>query len=413
MDTTTNTIDGQTVKGAGDPACRLCGGTGGTWRQDGVYLLGGSCACARSRQWEDAIRRCWPADIRRAAEMAPSASVLTGKTSMNVWVRAERDVLAAHLAVALPATGRIELVRIASDADLAVAWLARVGDKVRDDEVREAMSRDEEDRYDRLVDLVAPPALLVVQLGVKAAALKDLPGLVLETIKTREQRGRPTWIVDTDSKPLVSGHLAYSEDLVAMLATWPQVRIGGAQDVGEAAKLSTSQGARLKKEKAVHPKIQEFLDKHQISQDAYEPQGDKRKGIRMDHPTCGGKKTVSGYYNENRDDCTGKCHGEGCPTKGNAKALTDFLPSPSIKSKTKGAGKTIGAQDLAARLRELLSDGTPRPQSEVKRQLLEAGAYSDETLKRARRLAGVIASDASGAWTWQLPTSPQDRSTSP
>lgn len=421
MDTTPNggTIDGRLdtrtkdvpesvaivpTRSAGDPDCRTCGGAGVTRKREGVWLVATPCACASRRQLAEAIERCWPADVIKAARAKPAASVLTGRTTTSLWVRAERDVLAAHLAVALPATGRIELVRVASDADLATAWLARVGGKVRDEEVREALaSRDDEDRYDRLVDLVAPPALLVIQLGVKAVALKDLPGLVTEAILTRQQRGRPTWIVDTAAKPLAPGHLAHSEELAAMLATWGQVRLGGAQEAGE--KVDLAAGAAPKAAATVHPKIQELIDKHQVPRDAYEPQGDKRKGIRMDHHLCGGKKTVSGYYNESRDDCTGKCKGEGCPTGGSAKALVDFLPVEA-----KPTGKTIGAQALAQRLREILSDGTPRPRSEVKRQIGEL-SYSEETLKRGRKIAGVIASDATGTWTWQLPTSQQGRST--
>lgn len=399
------------TKSAGDPACSSCGGAGVTRKREGMWLVATPCACAHRRQLADAIQRCWPADVIKAARFKPAASVLTGRTGMNLWVRAERDVLAAHLARALPELGRIELVRIASDADLATAWLARAGDKVRDEEVREAMSRDDEDRFERLVDLAAPPALLIVQLGVKAAALKDLPGLVIEAIHLRQQRGRPTWVVDTATKPLAPGHLAYSEEIARLLAMWPQVRISSVDEEGGKVDLTATAGKKKEKTATVHPEIETWLDKHGISD--YTPQGDRDKGVKIDHmgSTVCGPKSVSVFWNKQRRSPTGVCGAEDCPTKGKAAAAEDFLPSAKIKAQR--AGKTIGAQDLAARLRELLSDGTPRPQSEVKRQLLEAGTYSDETLKRARRLAGVIASDASGAWTWQLPTSHQDRSTPP
>lgn len=416
MDTTTNgeTIDGKLdtrtkdarendevspTKSAGDPACSSCGGAGVTRQREGMWLVSTPCACARRRQLADAIQRCWPADVIKAARSKPAASVLTGRTAKNLWVRAEREVLAAHLARALPDLGRIELVRIASDADLATAWLARAGDKVRDEEVREAMSHDEEDRFERLVDLAAPPALLVVQLGVKAASLRDLPGLVLEAIHTRQTRGRPTWIVDTGSKPLAPGHLAYSEDLAAMIATWPQVRLPSAQEAGEEARLAAGAAGAIPKAVPVHPGIQAWLDEHGITD--YTPQGDRDRGVRIDHAACGGTKGVSVFWNKQRRSPSGICSNEGCPTRGKAAAAEDFLP-PKGKSKPLGA---VGAADLAQRLREILADGAPRPPSEVKRQL-GVLSYSEETLKRARKLAGVTASDACGAWTWQLRSSP-------
>lgn len=231
------------TKSAGDPACSSCGGAGVTRKREGMWLVSTPCACARRRQLAEAIQRCWPADVIKAARFKPASSILVGKTTESLWIRAEREVLAAHLARALPELGKIELVRIASDADLATAWLARAGDRVRDDEVREAMSRDDEDRFERLVDLAAPPALLIVQLGVRISKLDHLSDLVLESIEVRRQRGRPTWVVDTDARPLAYGHRAYRQDLAALLAGWPQVRLPSAHDVGQAANLSAAPAA--------------------------------------------------------------------------------------------------------------------------------------------------------------------------
>lgn len=233
------TVSAAPARRHGQEECPRCHGVGDVLAGDRNTWT--ACLCTRRAQKAQLVRDCWPSDVLRAAARDEvRRSALEGRLGESLWLRAERDTLVAHLARALRAGGRIGLlVRIASDADLATAWLARAGDKVRDEEVREAMSRDDEDRYDRLVDLVAPPALLVIQLGVKATPLKDLPGLVSEAILTRQQRGRPTWIVDTTSRPLAPGHLAYSEELAAQIAEWPQVRIDSPQDAGAAADLAS------------------------------------------------------------------------------------------------------------------------------------------------------------------------------
>lgn len=412
MDSNECTIDGRDIRtkdaaehvptaptrSPADPACPRCRGVGDI-QEAGCWMY---CVCVRRQDQAQRVKAYWPPDVLQAAGRGEvRRSVLEGRLRESLWIRTERDVLVAHLARALVVSLRIELVRVASDADLATAWLARVAGKVRDEEVRE-MSRDEADRFDRLEDLVLPPALLVVQLGVKAAALKDLPGLVMEAIRLRQQRSRPTWIVDTAAKPLAPGHLAHSDELAAMLATWGQVQIASAQEAGE--KVDLAAGAAPKAEAPVHPEIKAWLDKHGITD--YRPQGDRDRGAEIDHAgsTACGSKSVSIYWNKQRRSPSGKCSGKECPTKGKAAPAEDFLPT-----KEKPAGKTIGAQDLAQRLREILADGSPRPPSEVKRQFGER-SYTAETLKRARKLAGVIASDESGQWTWQLPP---DRSTSP
>lgn len=215
------------IIGDGDPSCTRCEGSGVV---PVSRLTVATCECVREVERRQELDRISPGLAELTA--APT-SILTGKVRQDLRVRADRAVLLAHLARALQDEDPLPTVRIASDLDLASAWLANVS-RIRDEEVAERLaSRDDLDRFGRLVDLVAPPALLILRVGVKAARMEGLAELVLEAVQTRQARGRPTWIVDTDPKPLAPGHLAHSAELAELTAEWPALRIRSAQERGE------------------------------------------------------------------------------------------------------------------------------------------------------------------------------------
>lgn len=232
------------TRSPGNPACSRCRGVGDV-QIEGVWV---HCVCVARLSKVQRVRACWPPDVLRAAgrnEVRQSA--LDGRLRENLRIRAERGVLVSHLARAVVASGRIELVRIASDADLVDAWLANVGD-LRDGEAA-GHRGEQEARYRNVSDLVAPPKLLVLYVGVRAARLADLPDLILEAIQVRQQRGLATWVVDTTIRPLADGRCpAWREDLAAMLAGWPTVRLNSAGEAGEVGvDLTTEPTSHLKR----------------------------------------------------------------------------------------------------------------------------------------------------------------------
>lgn len=409
MDTTPNggTIDGKLdtrtkdvpesvaivpTRSAGDPECRTCGGAGGTWRQDGVWLVSPSCACASRIREMDAIERCWPPDVIKAARSRPAASALTGKTGMNLRVRAERDVLAAHLPVALSATGKIELVRIASDGDLVDAWLANVGD-LRDDEAA-AHRGEQEARYRSVADLVAPPKLLVLYVGIRAARLADLPDLVLEAIQVRQQRGKATWVVDTIDRPLAEGRCpAWREDLAAMLAEWPTVRLNSAQEVGEEdVDLATGTSSPLKRRP--DPELLEAARR-----DGWTPKTiGKNRSLWGDCRLCGGTDCY-GYVKNDFDGINKYC--KAC--KGKGKAAKDPPVAPAALAPPAAPPSPAAKQTAKDALRAALGIGGSTPVS-VYPADLEADGWSKSSLEKAlkelRRDHPIQAKKQGDRWVW-------------
>lgn len=423
------------IIGDGDPDCPKCRGRGCLDRQDGVYTTASPCACARVRRLRETILRCWPLDAVQAAPA--TASLLTGRLGTSLRVRAARDSLLAHLGAALRKHNKIELVRLTTDADLATAWLARAGE-VRDDEVAERLaSREEEDSYTRLIDLVAPPALLVVRLGVKAAKLSSLPGIVLEAVQIRQERSKATWIVDSDAQPLAPGHLAYSDALADALATWPGVRLSSAQEAGEhvdlaaaAQEAQAAPGNAAGTTPAVRNKmVAEAMDK---LKDVWTPSRYDSKGNAWGicPPSAGGCGAVDKYSvfaptRQPKPDVTpqalGKCSKPGCALfavrpaarlaeQGATAPAPDAAPSPqaapAVPQAAPAASVPQAAKKRSARevLIDLLRIGSSDPPVAVPRATLEqhAALRSLEAAKQQLRQEGVVIESTreGNAYSW-------------
>ena len=375
------------TRSPGNPACSRCRGVGDV-QIEGVWV---HCVCVARLSKVQRVRACWPPDVLRAAgrnEVRQSA--LDGRLRENLRIRAERGVLVSHLARAVVASGRIELVRIASDADLVDAWLANVGD-LRDGEAV-GHRGEQEARYRNVSDLVAPPKLLVLYVGVRAARLADLPDLILEAIQVRQQRGLATWVVDTVDRPLAEGRCpAWREDLAAMLAGWPTVRLNSAQEVGE-----------VDVELTAEPHLKRRPDSKLLAaaeRDGWTPKTIGKNGsLWGDCPMCGGADCYT--YARNDFDGISKyckaCKGKGKATKDPpvAPLAQDAPPAPAAKRTAKDA------------LRAALGiGGSPVP---VYPSDLEAEGWSKSSLEKAlkelRRDHQIEAQKQGGRWVWMWAT---------
>ena len=375
------------TRSPGNPACSRCRGVGDV-QIEGVWV---HCVCVARLSKVQRVRACWPPDVLRAAgrnEVRQSA--LDGRLRENLRIRAERGVLVSHLARAVVASGRIELVRIASDADLVDAWLANVGD-LRDGEAA-GHRGEQEARYRNVSDLVAPPKLLVLYVGVRAARLADLPDLILEAIQVRQQRGLATWVVDTVDRPLAEGRCpAWREDLAAMLAGWPTVRLNSAQEVGE-----------VDVELTAEPHLKRRPDSKLLAaaeRDGWTPKTIGKNGsLWGDCPMCGGADCYT--YARNDFDGISKyckaCKGKGKATKDPpvAPLAQDAPPAPAAKRTAKDA------------LRAALGiGGSPVP---VYPSDLEAEGWSKSSLEKAlkelRRDHQIEAQKQGGRWVWMWAT---------
>ena len=149
-------------------------------------------------------------------------SPLLGKHGSNLWITAGSSFLAhlRHVAVRQPTTW---LLRVTSDAELVTAWLASValkgGDIIDPDAYMVST------KHLTLTDLVTPPDLLVIRMGVKVARNQASSEVLAEAINERLSRNKPTWVWDEPSHPLNAGHLFWSDTVRRVLTVFDRAAL--------------------------------------------------------------------------------------------------------------------------------------------------------------------------------------------
>lgn len=230
--------------GPGDPKCKFCGGQGviKAPREDSLHLQRGEHPPAY-RRCPCVLRRDIIANVERGMRGLSEAPVVSSspfmeRTHSNLWVTATKAWFMAHLrhvAIRHPPTWYFKVV---TDADLMTAWLASVALKGKDildpDAAKVSMT------HLTLVDLVEPPELLIVRLGVKAARNVASPEVLLEALHHRDHIGMPTWLWDTPSMRLADGHVSYSPMVGDEVSTWEHIT--GVVSEVPSPKASTSPG---------------------------------------------------------------------------------------------------------------------------------------------------------------------------
>jgi len=204
--------------GNGDKDCPHCKGRGVISVEidigGGVKWPGGTqnCKCLFKKDLLANIKRIWP--VLLTVESV-SDSPLMAMTKQNLWITASAYDFRRHLRFVAFRMGTKWDARVVADATLVTAWLATTAKyNVRDADV--IFEREEQERgrpsqeFLTLADLVVPFDLLIIRLGVKAAANKEMANVLAEALNEREQQGKPTWVVDSPSWPLAPGHLCYN-----------------------------------------------------------------------------------------------------------------------------------------------------------------------------------------------------------
>ena len=176
------------------------------------------CSCVLLRELRANLERAMP-----GLSSAPvvEKSPLLDKERSNLIVTASDDWFRAHLrhvGVRNPPTW---FFKVCSDADLVTAWLATAslqGNQVLDPDAN-AVSLS----HATIADLVTPPDLLVVRMGIKAARNAACSEVLVEAINLRDHAGKPTWVWDTPTHRLVPGHLFHSEAVDGVIRRWERV----------------------------------------------------------------------------------------------------------------------------------------------------------------------------------------------
>jgi hypothetical protein len=93
-----------------------------------------------------------------------------------------------------------------------------------------------------LVDLVEPPQLLIIRLGVKVARNQAMPEVFMEGVQLRLHTGKPTWIWDQPDYPFREGHLCWSTYGESLVESFPLIT-PTSNDTPKVAKKGTTSTA--------------------------------------------------------------------------------------------------------------------------------------------------------------------------
>jgi hypothetical protein len=218
------------------------------------------CKCAIVRDIVRNLERGW-VGIARAAPLKSPSPLLEYVTD-DLYLTSSDPVLKSHLKFVGAKLGRNWSFAVVTDADLMSSWLANAklsGKEIFDPDViagLEKLGSDEGRRIrTTLEDLVEPPGLLIIRIGVKNARNSATHEVFLEALKLRDHLNRPTWVVDQPEYRLhAEGHLCYSPEVEEKLGAFPYLALSStnltvrelastAEDAEESETPSTEEGS--------------------------------------------------------------------------------------------------------------------------------------------------------------------------
>ena len=220
------------------PPCQLCSGRGRLFLEEGpAGPITRRCDCVLMEDILSSVERGWPGLLRTGVPLS-EASPLKDHLTKPLYIRAVLQTFKNHLRHVALREGPDWNFKVITDADLMVAWLANVslsGANILDPDIK----RPSLDSL-TLLDLVVPPDLLVIRLGVKSARNVAMSEVFLEALMHREHEGLPTWIVDQPTKPLQEGHLCWSSEVQSYLNSWEKLKLKGTTEELEVSKTRES-----------------------------------------------------------------------------------------------------------------------------------------------------------------------------
>lgn len=211
------------MKGPGDPNCPTCGGEGIVLAQSGGAHPPSFRRCACTLQKDIA------ANVNRGMGRLMDApivktSVFTDHLTSDLWVTGSQTAFMAHLRHVAVRQLPSWFFKVTTDADLMSAWLANIaveGKEILDKEIQIYLE------HIRLEDLVLPPELLIIRLGVKRARNAAMPEVLMETFQARNHVNKPTWVWDTPNNPFTPEVPGWSQAVADHLSTWKHSILSG------------------------------------------------------------------------------------------------------------------------------------------------------------------------------------------
>lgn len=211
-------------KSDGDPECEQCCGWGVVENNQTKPPSVITCKCVLSRLRVQNLDKVWKGLSKaKNVKIKGVKNPFFAYRDQNLLVRAGVPLFQTWLKDLL-LDSRVSLnwyVAVITDADLATAWLANVAihGQVFDADINANTSL----THFTLVDLIDPPELLVIRLGVKIARNQAMPELLSETLMHRAHKNKPTWILDDPRDPLTEGHICYSKENEHILSSWKRL----------------------------------------------------------------------------------------------------------------------------------------------------------------------------------------------
>lgn len=207
------------------PVCSRCYGRGAIELEEthrGIPITK-PCVCVLAKDVLKNLDRAW-SGLSTAPRITESP--LADRAWKNTYLTATEGTLRAHLKHMAIRQGRNFGLVVCSDATLMTAWLASAslaGKEILDPDAA-TVSLEKA----TLVDLVDPPDLLVIRLGVKSARNSAMPEVLLEALAHRSHVSKPTWICDQPTKKLDPSHISFSPDVADFLRGWDHFTLDNA-----------------------------------------------------------------------------------------------------------------------------------------------------------------------------------------
>jgi len=218
-----------------DPNCPDCGGRGFIVGES--MLLGGRyCDCTMDALRLENMDKIWKSlsetvDVPQLREAPPLLKLV----KHSLWITAPQELFKRHLKAVAFNKSTIWDAKVRTDAELLDSWFGTAkaqGVKIYDMEIENSTLEAIDIR-----DLVEPPELCIIVLGVKQLPNKEAPNSLLEAIGYRRHVGKPTWLVDQPDHPIDQmHHRFYSDILDGWLKHWPHLHLSatGARVEGQA-----------------------------------------------------------------------------------------------------------------------------------------------------------------------------------
>lgn len=252
--------------GNGDPKCPKCFGRGAIDNpiRPGRVPSVSQCLCTYERQVLQNLERAWMGLSH--APLIDVKSPLLGLETQDLWITGLEMHVRSHLRQSLARKGPDWNFKVISDKDLVTAWLSTIA--LKGQTIMDADAASVSLQYATIEDLAEPPTLLIIWLGVKAAANREMPQVLYEALLHRRHKGKPTWVIDQPNNPLQIGHLCWSDAVQNYCSSMRHVWLSQAME-SSVVSLSSLQGPTEQQMHQQAPQVQQTYQPTPMRESTY------------------------------------------------------------------------------------------------------------------------------------------------